>query len=148
MQGPGAGAPAAGGGEDLNLVGGDAHPLGQTAAAQVYHRVQHRLGVPAGQAEEIPLVAPQVGNLPPVDEVGAADDGALCGLTENLRQPDRGNRPAADEVGEEGPRPHRWQLVRVSHQHQAAPAVQGVQQGGHQGHVHHRGLVHDNGVGL
>ena len=144
----GAGAPAAGGGEDLNLVRGDPHPLGQPAAAQVYDGLHGQLGVPAAEEKEVAVVFSQVGEFPGVYHVGIADDGALGGLAEDLRQTDHGHRPAADQVGEQIARPHRGQLVRVPHQHQAAVPTQGGEKGGHQGHVHHGHLVHDDRVCL
>ena len=53
-----------------------------------------------------PPVVPQVGQLPPVDLVGVADDGALGGLAENFGQAHGGHHPAADEVGKQVARPH------------------------------------------
>ena len=54
---------------------------------------------------------------------------------------------AADEVGEEVARPHGGELVGVAHQDEAAVVAQGGQEGPHEGHVHHGGLIHDDGVG-
>ena len=138
--------PAAGGREHLDLVGGDAQPFGQTAAAQVHHRVQRSLGVPADHEEKVVVVAPQVGGNPLIDHVGVADDVALGGLPEDLGQTHRGDHPAADQVGEEVARTHGGQLVRVPHQHQPAVPGQGGEQGGHEDHIHHGGLVHDDGI--
>ena len=78
----------------------------------------------------------------------AADNGALSGLTEDLRQPDSGHHLASDEIGKQVARPHRRQLVWIAHQHQAAVPLKGIQQGGHQRHVYHRGLIHDDSVCL
>ena len=94
------------------------------------------------------LVVPQVGQLPPVDPVGAADDGALGGLPEDLGQAHHGDHPAADKVGEQVARPHAGQLVGVAHQDQPALRPQGGQQAVHEGDIHHGGLVHDHRVGL
>lgn len=66
------------------------------------------------------LIVPQVGQLPPVDPVGAADDGALGGLPEDLGEAHHGDHPAADKVGEQVARPHAGQLVGVAHQDQPA----------------------------
>ena len=68
------------------------------------------------QEKEVPVVLPQGRQLPPVDQMGVADDGALGRLPENGRQPHHGDSPAADEVGEQVPRPHGGELVRVAHQ--------------------------------
>ena len=48
IQGAGARPPAAGGGQHLDLVGGDTQPLWEAAAAQVHHGVHHRSRVPPG----------------------------------------------------------------------------------------------------
>ena len=148
VQHRGAGPPAAGGGEHLDLVCGDAHALRQPAAAQVHNGLHCQLGVPAAEEEEVAVVLPQVGQLTGIHHVGVADDGALGGLAEDLGEADHGHRPAANQVGEQVARPHRRQLVRVPHQYQAAVPPQGGEEGGHQGHVHHGDLVHNDRVHL
>ena len=107
-----------------------------------------RSGRPGGRGKRSPCRSSAGRAAPPVDQVGVADDGALGRLAEDLGEPHGGHRPAADQVGEQVPRPHRGQLVRVAHQHQPAVTPQGGQQGGHQRHVHHGGLVHDDRVRL
>ena len=81
-----------------------------------------------------------------VDPVGVHDNGALLGLAENLGESHPRHHMAAQQVVQHVARPHGGQLVRVAHQHQAAVPPHGGQQGGHQGHVHHGGLVHNDGI--
>ena len=72
--------------EHLNLVGGDAHVLGQARFAQLHHRLHEPVGRAAAQEEEVPLIALEVRRVPLVHGVGVADDGRLLRLTEDLRQ--------------------------------------------------------------
>ena len=136
------------GGEHLDLVRRDPHPFRQAPAAQVHDGLRRALRVPAGEEKEVVIVLPQVGHLPRVHQVCVADDGALGRLPEDLGEPHGGHSPAADQVPEQIPRPHGGQLVRVSHQHQPAVIAQAGQQRRHQRHIHHGGLVHDDGVRL
>ena len=94
------------------------------------------------------FVLPQVGQLPRVHQVCVADDGALGRLAEDLGEADGGHRPAADQIGEQISRPHGGELIRVPHQHQPAVPTQGSHQGGHQGHIHHGDLVHNDRIRL
>ena len=80
--------------------------------------------------------------------MGVADDGALGGLPEDLREANRGHPAGAQQVGEEVSRPYRGQLIGVPNQDEPAVPPEGGQEGPHQGHIHHGGLVHNDGVGL
>ena len=81
-----------------------------------------------------------------VDPVGVHDNGALLGLAENLGESHPRHHMAAQQVVQHVARSHGRQLIRVTHQYQAAIPPHGGQQGGHQGHVHHGGLVHNDGI--
>ena len=80
--------------------------------------------------------------------MGVADDVGLVRLAENLRQRHQRDPPAANEVAEHIPRPHRGQLVRIPDHHQPAPGPQSRQQRLHQRQVHHAHLVHQHGLRL
>ena len=148
VEADGAAGPLAHGGEDLNLVRRNAHAPRQAGLAQLHHGGDRPLRLPAAEEEEVPLVAGERGRLAQVYGVGVADDGGLLRLTEHLPQKHRLHPAAADEVGEHVPRPHRGQLVRVSHQHQPGAGPQCPQQGGEERQVHHAHLVHNHRVRL
>ena len=90
----------------------------------------------------------QIGNGAGVDGVGGGDDAAGCCLAEHLREPRHRHRAAVDHISQHLAGPHRRQLVDIAHQQQGGIRREGVQQGGHQGHIHHRGLIHHQQVGL
>ena len=80
--------------------------------------------------------------------MGVSDNGTLGRLAEDLGEADGGHRPAADQIREQVSRPHGGKLVRVAYQNQTAVPTQGSHQGGHQGHIHHGDLVHNDRIRL
>ena len=86
--------------------------------------------------------------LAPVHRVGVADDGRLGRLTENLREAEGGDPLGAEEIRQQIPGAHRGQLVRIPHQNQATVPAEGGEQGAHEGHIHHGGLVHNHRIHL
>ena len=102
-----------GGGEHLDLIRRDMHMIRQPGPAQLHHRGEGPLTVPAAEKEEVPLVVGQQGGLSQVHRVGIADDGGLLRLAEHLPQEHRLHPPAADQVGKHVSRPHGGQLVRI-----------------------------------
>ena len=77
-----------------------------------------------------------------------AHDHRLLGLTENVAQGDSRDAPAADEVGKYVPRADARKLVGVADEHKAAARTQRREQRAHQREVDHRGLVHNERIGL
>ena len=124
------------------------HIIRQSGAAQLQHRRDCPLGVPAAEEEEIPLIAGKLRTLAQIDPVGIADDGGLFRLPKHLTQKDRFDFSAADEIGEHVPRAHGGELVGIPHQHKARAGTQRPQQRGKQRHVHHAHFVHNHGLGL
>ena len=120
----------------------------QPGFAQLHHRGEGPLPIPAAEEEEVSLVVGQLGRLAQVHRVGVADDGRLLRLAEHLPEEHRLHPAAADQVGEHVSRPHGGQLVRIPHQHQPGAGPQGPQQSGKQRQVHHRHLIHDHRVRL
>ena len=148
VQVDGAARPLPGGRQHLDLLRRDVHIVRQAGLAQFQHRRHRPLGVPTAEEEEIPLIPLQVRAFAQIDPVGVADDGGLLRLPEHLPEKHSLDLFAADQVGKHISRPHRGQLVRISHQHQPGAGAQRPQQRGEQGHVHHAHLVHDDGLGL
>ena len=69
------------------------------------------------------------------------DDPALGGLAEHFGQTHHRHGARGDDVGQNLPRPDRGQLIDIADQQQRRPLRQGTQDGAHQRHVDHRGLV-------
>ncbi|CAN4049907.1 Aminotransferase class V domain-containing protein, partial [Dysosmobacter welbionis] len=143
-----AAGPLPGGRQHLDLVRRDAHVVRQPGFAQLHHRGEGPLPIPAAEEEEVSLVVGQLGRLAQVHRVGVADDGRLLRLAEHLPEEHRLHPAAADQVGEHVSRPHGGQLVRIPHQHQPGAGPQGPQQSGKQRQVHHGHLIHDHRVRL
>ena len=77
-----------------------------------------------------------------------AHDHRLLGLTENVAQGDGRDAPAADQIGKYVARADARQLVGVADEHKAAARAQRREQRAHQREVDHRGLVHNERIGL
>ena len=90
----------------------------------------------------------EIGHLPLVDAVRVGDDPALGGLAEDLGQPHDRHGSRCDDVGQNLPRPDRWQLIDIADQQQRRPLRQGTQDRPHQRHVDHRGLVDDQQIAV
>ena len=77
-----------------------------------------------------------------------AHDHRLLGLTENVAQGDGRDAPAADQIGKHVARADARQLIGVADEHKAAARAQRREQRAHQREVDHRGLVHNERIGL
>ena len=137
------------GGEHLQFVRRNAHLVGKARFAQLDHGFDKAHAVAAGKKEKVIRCGVfQLGRHPGVDKVRVAHDHRLPGLTENVAQGDGRDAPAANEVGKYVPRADARQLVWVADEHEAAAGAQRRKQRPHEREVDHRGLVHDERVGL
>ena len=91
---------------------------------------------------------PKLRHLSLIDPVGIHYDEALLRLAEDFRQTHRGEHPASQHVAERRTRPHRRQLVRISHQDQPFSLGHRPEKASQQQHIHHGHLVHDHRVGF
>ena len=80
--------------------------------------------------------------------MGIDHDQALARLPEDLGQAHRGNHAGGDHVTQHGSRPHRRQLIDVTHQDQASPRGQRRDQIRGQPNIQHGRLVHHQQVRL
>ena len=76
----------------------------------------------------------------------AAHDAAPRRLAENFREAYHGNRAGDDDVGQHLARTDRRELVDVTYEQQGSVIWYSLEQGLHQHHVHHRGLVYDQQI--
>ena len=140
---------AAGWGEHLQFVRGDAHFVGQSRFAQLDHGFDQSHAVAAGKEEKVVRRRVfELGRHAGVDEVRVAHDHRLLRLTENVAQGDSRDAPAADQIGKYVPRADARKLVGVADEHKAAARAQRREQRAHQREVDHRGLVHNERIGL
>ena len=126
VEAPGAAVVLPGGGKHLDLFRRDAHIFGQPFAHQLHNSLLsgERLASPE-EKHVLGAVVMEGGHDPLVHLVSRTDDGALGRLAEHLVEPHHGHPAAPDQVGEQIPRPHAGELVRVPHQHQAAVLPEG-----------------------
>ena len=82
------------------------------------------------------------------DALGIFCNHAALALAKHLIQHDHRNPAATDQLTEYRSRPHRGQLVRISHQHQPAHGQKRVEQMPGHGRVQHTDLVHDHQIGV
>ena len=90
----------------------------------------------------------EVWQLALVDAMRGGDDAACGRLPEHLRQPDHGNRPRADHVGQHLARPDRRQLIDIADNQKGGAVRQRFQKRVHERHIHHGGFVDHKEVGI
>ena len=80
--------------------------------------------------------------------MGIHNDQALLGLAEDLRQPHHGKVSCPDHILEGKSRPHRRQLIRISHQNQPFVSGDRPQKAVEQLHIHHGHLIYNHRIRL
>jgi hypothetical protein len=83
-----------------------------------------------------------------VDAVGVDDDAGLAGLAEDLGQAHPRDGTGGEQVAQYFAGADRGELVDVAGQQQMRPGRDGLDQLAGQDHVHHRGLVHYDQIGV
>ena len=110
------------------------------------HETNHQLGdffrfLP-GQEGKVCVLFPRLLRHPPVPDImRGPHNAARFGLAENLRQAHRGHGAAGQQVGQNGPRAHAGQLVRIADQDKGTVGRKGTAQGRHQRDVDHGKFV-------
>ena len=128
----------------------EAEPLGDAGLDEHLQRREDLFGFVLLDEEEVCLVTGrrEAGHLAAVHPVSVHDDEAPLGLPEDVLEPDHVDGPRLDDVLENAPRPHRWELVDVAHQDELAGWGYGLQEVVGEDGVDHGHLVHDDEVGL
>ena len=105
------------------------------------------LGGVAGEPVEVAEPV-QLRGLAVVDAVGVDDDAGLLCLAEDLGQAHPRDRAGGEQVAQDFAGADRGELVDVADQQQMRPGRDGLDQLVGQDHVHHRGLVDHDQVGV
>ena len=101
--------------QHLNVKRLGVHEFGQFFLNECQQHPNDNVGVIPFQEKEIHALIVQRHLLPPVDAVGIDDDITLGCLPENLCQPQYRKGLGTDDVFQHTARPHRGQLVHVTH---------------------------------
>ena len=78
--------------------------------------------------------------------MGIGDDLARGSLAEDLGQTHDRHGARGNDISQHLARSDRWQLIDITDEQQCGPLSQSPQQGSHQRHVDHRGLVDDQQI--
>ncbi len=81
------------------------------------------------------------GQAPGIDGVGGGDDPALGGLAEDLGQAHDGHGTRLDDIGQDRTRSDGGELIDVADDEEVRLLRQRLEEGVHERHVDHRGLV-------
>ena len=85
----------------------------------------------------------KIGDLPPVDAVGVADDLAFRRLAENFHQFHYRHGPGSNEIAKHIARPHGRKLMDVAHKDHRGPERRGLQKMIGEHRVHHGRFIHN-----
>ena len=101
----------------------------------------------AGEPVEVGK-AGELRGLAVVDAVGVDDDAGLAGLAEDLGQADPRDGAGGEQVAQDFAGADRGELVNVADQQQMRSGRDGLDQLVGQDHVHHRGLIDHDQIGV
>ena len=121
---------------------------GQAAPAEIDNQVGEIIRIGTRQEKEITGMVGELRHLARHYAVGARDDEALHGLSENFRELHNRHLSRRDEIPQHIARPHAGKLIAVAHHDQAAAERKRPQHGFEKQNIHHGKLVENEGIAI